>query len=261
MIDYESIRRLAKQEQPKMIISGFTAYPRKIDFKRFHEIAQEVGAYSFADISHIAGLIAAGVHESPLPFTDVVTTTTHKTLRGPRGAMIMCKEAFAQKMDKAVFPLLQGGPHNHAVAAKAVAFEEALRPEFKKYGEQIVSNARALAEKLMERGFRLVSGGTDNHLILIDLSKTGISGKDAEILLDRAGITVNKNAIPYDTRKPLDPSGIRMGTPILTTRGMKEKEMEHVAELIADVIMNKKEPSLVREGVAELCKEFPAFAW
>jgi glycine hydroxymethyltransferase len=261
MIDFDSIRRLALQEKPKMIISGYTAYPRKIDFKQFHEIAQEIGAVSFADISHIAGLVAAGVHASPLPFTDVVTTTTHKTLRGPRGAMIMCKECFATKIDKAVFPLLQGGPHDHTIAAKVVAFEEALRPEFKKYGEQIVNNARALAEKLMGNGFRLVSGGTDNHLILVDLTKTGISGKEAEILLDRAGITVNKNAIPYDTRKPMDPSGIRMGTPILTTRGMKEKEMEHIADLMADVVMNKKDPSAVRENVAELCREFPAFAW
>jgi glycine hydroxymethyltransferase len=260
-IDYDYVRKLAKQEKPKMIISGFTAYPRTIDFKEFDSIAKEVGAYSFADISHIAGLIAGEAHPSPLPFTDVVTTTTHKTLRGPRGAMIMCKSALASKIDKAVFPMLQGGPHNHSIAAKAVAFEEAMQPGFKEYARQIVKNARALADTLSREGFRLVSGGTDNHLILIDLTTLGVSGKEGEEMLDKAGITVNKNSIPYDTRKPMDPSGIRLGTPILTTRGMKESEMNHIGELMADVILKKKDPSAVKQNVHELCSQFPSFAW
>ncbi len=261
MLDYDAIRKLAVKEKPKMIISGFTAYPRKIDFEEFHKIAQEVDAISFADISHIAGLVAGGVHPSPFPFMDVVSTTTHKTLRGPRGAMILCKEGFAKAIDKAVFPLLQGGPHDHAIAAKAIAFEEALQPEFKEYQKQIVRNAKALADALMNNGFRLVSGGTDNHLMLIDLTKNNTTGKEAETLLDRAGITVNKNTIPYDTRKPLDPSGIRLGTPIVTTRGMKEQEMRQIAELIKNVIIDKKDPEKVRENVNGLCADFSAFAW
>jgi glycine hydroxymethyltransferase len=260
-LDYDEIRKIALQEKPKMIISGFTAYPREIDFRKFHEIAQEVGAYSFADISHIAGLVAARQHPSPFPFTDVVMTTTHKTLRGPRGAMILCKNHLAEKIDKAVFPLLQGGPHDHAIAAKAVALEEALEPSFVKYQKQVVRNAKTLAATLMDIGFRLVSGGTDNHLILVDLTKNGVTGKEAETLLDSAGITVNKNAIPFDPRKPFDPSGIRLGTPILTTRGMKENEMKAVAGMIAEVLINRKRPEIVKQEVAELCSRFPAYAW
>ncbi|MFH0973164.1 MAG: serine hydroxymethyltransferase, partial [Candidatus Micrarchaeota archaeon] len=210
LIDYDVVRKLALAEKPKIIVSGATAYPRLFDFKRFAEIAEECGAYSMADIAHIAGLIAAGVHPSPFPFTDVVTTTTHKTLRGPRGAMIMCKQAFAERIDKAVFPGLQGGPHEHAIAGKAVAFAEAAKPEFKEYAKQIVKNAKALADELNALGFRLVSGGTDNHLILIDLTPKNVTGKQAEAALDKAHITVNKNMIPFDSRKPFDPSGIRI---------------------------------------------------
>jgi glycine hydroxymethyltransferase len=262
LIDYEEVRQLAHKEKPKMIISGATAYPRIFDFKRFHEIAEEVGAISMADISHIAGLIVGGVHPSPFPFTDIVTTTTHKTLRGPRGAIIMCKERFAEAIDKAVFPGLQGGPHEHAIAAKAVAFREALQPEFRDYAEQIVKNAKALAETLMFHGFTLISGGTDNHLILIDMQNKNLTGKEAETALDKAGITVNKNMIPYDPRKPFDPSGIRLGTPAVTTRGMKEKEMRHIAELMSKAINQSGDDKVlakIREEVLELCKGFPVY--
>jgi len=262
LIDYESVRQLALKEKPKMIISGATAYPRVFDFKRFQEIAEEVGAISMADISHIAGLIVGGMHPSPFPFTDIVTTTTHKTLRGPRGAMIMCKERFAEAIDKAVFPGLQGGPHEHAIAAKAVAFQEALQPEFRDYAEQIVKNAKALAETLMFHGFTLISGGTDNHLILIDMQNKNLTGKEAETALDKAGITVNKNMIPYDPRKPFDPSGIRLGTPAVTTRGMREKEMRHIGEFMSKAINHSGDDKVlakVREEVLELCKGFPVY--
>ncbi len=262
LIDYDKVLELAKKEKPGIIVSGATAYPRTIDFKRFSEIAQEVGAVSMSDIAHIAGLISGGVHPSPFPFTDIVTTTTHKTLRGPRGAMIMCKQEFAEKIDKAVFPGLQGGPHEHAIAAKAIAFREALKPEFKDYAKQIVSNAKALAESMMSRGLTLVSGGTDNHLILVDLRDKEVSGKEAEEALDKAGITVNKNTIPYDPRKPWDPSGIRLGTPAITTRGMKEPEMKIIGELIEKAIENVKdgtELSNIREKVKELCRDFPVY--
>lgn len=262
MLDYDAIRKLALEEKPKLIISGYTAYPRKIDFKRFHEIAQEAGAYSMADIAHIAGLIVGGVHESPLPFTDVVTTTTHKTLRGPRGAMIMCKKEYAQAIDKAVFPGLQGGPHEHSIAAKAVAFKEAATPEFRDYAGQIVRNAKILADTLMGKGFRLVSGGTDNHLILVDLTGKKISGKEAEAALDKAGITVNKNTIPYDPNPPFNPSGIRLGTPAITTRGMKEPQMREVGDLIDKAIDNASDDGRlgkIREAVRELCRDFPVY--
>ena len=262
LIDYDEVRKIALAEKPKILLSGATAYPRKIDFKAFAEIAEEAGAISMADIAHIAGLIVGGVHPSPFPFTDVVTTTTHKTLRGPRGAMIMCKERFAQAIDKAVFPGMQGGPHEHAIAAKAVAFREAAKPEFKEYAHQIVKNAKALAGALMAHGFTLVSGGTDNHLILIDLTQRGVTGKEAEASLDKAGITVNKNTVPYDTRSPFDPSGIRLGTPTITTRGMKESEMKHVADLINKAINNHKDDAAlkkVREEVKELCRHFPVY--
>lgn len=262
LIDYDEVRKLALKEKPKIIVSGATAYPRKIDFKAFAEIAEEAGAVSMADIAHIAGLIVGGVHPSPFPFTDVVTTTTHKTLRGPRGAIIMCKQKFAEAIDRAVFPGLQGGPHEHIIAAKAVAFKEAMKPEFKDYARQIVKNAKALADSLMSEGFILISGGTDNHLILADLRNKNVSGKEAETALDKAGITVNKNMIPYDPRSPFDPSGIRLGTPTVTTRGMKESEMKVIAELISKAIANFKDETKlehVREEVRELCRNFPVY--
>ncbi len=262
LIDYDAMRKSALEHKPKLIISGATAYPRQFDFKRIHEIAQEVGAYSMADIAHIAGLVIAGAHPSPFPFTDVVTTTTHKTLRGPRSGMIMCKTALAEKIDKAVFPGLQGGPLEHVIAAKAVAFGEALSPEFMDYQRQIVKNAKALAEELVSLGFRLVTGGTDNHLVLVDLQKKNVTGKQAETALDKANITVNKNMIPFDPRKPFDPSGIRLGTPTLTSRGMKESEMKEVALCIAQAVDNWQDDAklaLVRQRVVDLCKQFPIY--
>lgn len=262
LLDYDEIREIALRTRPKLILSGATAYPRKIDFKAFHEIAEEVGAISMTDIAHIAGLIVGGVHQSPFPYTDVVTTTTHKTLRGPRGAIIMCKEKFVKDIDKAVFPGMQGGPHDHVTAAMAVAFGEALKPEFKDYARQIVKNAKALATPLIENGFRLVTGGTDNHLILVDLQSKGVSGKEAEIALDIAGIIVNKNTVPFDPRKPFDPSGIRLGTPAVTTRGMKEAEMKRIGRLIARAIDSKddlEKLDKIRQDVKELCKSFPVY--
>ena len=259
-LDYDAIEALAKKEKPKLVLSGYTAYPRQIDFKRFAEIARAVNAYSMADIAHIAGLIAGGIHPSPFPFTDVVTTTTHKTLRGPRGAIIMCKEALAKKIDKAVFPGYQGGPHENVIAAKAVAFGEALKPEFKDYARQTVANAKELASGLQGHGFRLVSGGTDTHLMIIDLTDKDVTGKQAERALDAAGITVNANTIPFDKRKPWDPSGIRLGTPVLTTRGMKEKEMAGVALFIAKAVESIGDEAAlnqIREQVKELCSRFP----
>ncbi len=264
LIDMDKVRKIAEQQKPKIVLSGFTAYPRTIDFKEFHDIAESVGAVSMADISHIAGLVAGGVHPSPLPFTDVVTTTTHKTLRGPRSAIILCKEKFAKQIDKAVFPGLQGGPHEHTIAAKAVAFREAMQPEFKEYSSQIVRNAKALAETLMENGIKLVSNGTDNHLILIDLIRTkGIAkegmGKQAAVALESAGIIANANTIPFDPSTPFKPSGIRMGTPTLTTRGMKEPEMKQVGEWIAKVLGNIDNAELharIRQEVKELCRNF-----
>ncbi len=259
LIDYDEIRKKALEEKPKMIISGASAYPRKIDFKKLKEIAEEVQAISFADIAHIAGLCCSGLHENPVPFFDVVTTTTHKTLRGPRGAMILCKEELSEKIDKAVFPGLQGGPHDHINAGKAVAFGEALKPEFKDYGKQIIKNAQTLSDSLQDYGFRIVSGGTDNHLLLVDLTKKDITGKEAETILDEAGIYCNKNMIPFDTKSPFNPSGIRLGTPALTTRGFKENEMKQVAEWINKVIESKSDTLVrkkVREEVKELCKNF-----
>jgi len=258
-IDYDAMRKTALAEKPRIIVSGATAYPREIDFKRIHEISQECGALSMTDIAHIAGLVIAGEHQSPFPFTEIVTTTTHKTLRGPRGGMIMCKQQYGQAIDKAVFPGLQGGPHEHTIAAKAVCFGEALKPEFKTYGKQIVKNARALADVLQDGGLRLVTGGTDNHLLLVDLSDKGVSGKEAEIALDKANITVNKNMIPFDKRKPFDPSGIRLGTPVLTTRGMKESEMKEVGRLIVKAVEKRNDDAKlaeVKRDVVELCKDF-----
>ena len=262
-LDYDAILKQAKEVKPKLILSGYTAYPREIDFKRFREICDEVGAICMADIAHIAGLCAVGVHENPVPYFDIVTTTTHKTLRGPRGAVIMCKEEFAEKIDKAVFPGLQGGPHEHTIAAKAVAFKEALEPEFKNYAEQIVKNAKAMAESLMSLGLRLVTDGTDNHLMLVDVFKSKqLTGKQAEHALELAGIYCNKNTIPFDERSPWDPSGIRIGTPVLTTRGMKESEMKQVAEFIVkalDAASDETKLAAIKQEVKEFCSDFPFY--
>ncbi len=264
LLDYDRIRKQAKESKPKMIISGLTAYPRKIDFKAFREICDEVGAYHFADIAHIAGLCATGFHQNPVPYCDIVTTTTHKTLRGPRGAIIMCKKELAQAIDKAVFPGLQGGPHDHVNAAKAVAFKEALQPDYKKYCSQIIKNAKALADSLMGNGLELVTGGTDNHLMVIKLVNKGLAGKGKEVqnALEEAEIYVNKNTIPYEPNTPFNPSGIRLGTPAVTTRGFRESEMKVIGESIAKVIDNYTDKSViekVRSDILELCKEFPLY--
>jgi glycine hydroxymethyltransferase len=261
-MDFDQIRALAKEHKPKMIVTGATAYPRTIDFNKFREISDEVGAVLMVDIAHIAGLIAAGLHPSPVPIAEIVTSTTHKTLRGPRSGLILCKEAYAKQVDKAVFPGIQGGPLEHVIAAKAVCFREALTPEFKKYQEQIVSNAKALAEGLLQNGLRLVSGGTDTHLVLVDLRPFKITGKDAQPALEAVGITVNKNTIPFDPEKPSVTSGIRIGTPALTTRGMKEKEMKLIAGLIAGVLRGRGDEKTnreVREKVRSLCRQFPLY--
>jgi glycine hydroxymethyltransferase len=255
-INYEEVRKLALEHRPKIIISGATAYPRKIDFKKFHEIAKEVGAISMADISHIAGLIVAGIHPSPFPFTDIVTTTTHKTLRGPRGAIIFCKNEFAKDIDRAVFPGIQGGPHNNVTFAKLVCFEEAKKPAFKKYQKQVIKNAKVLAEELKKYNFNLVSGGTDNHLILIDLQGKNISGKEAEEKLEQAGIIANRNTVPGDPRKPFDPSGIRLGTPAITTRGMKEKEMKKIAKWIDGIIDKKENTKKIKKEVMAVARKY-----
>ena len=258
-INYDKVREIAVREQPKLIVAGASAYARTIDFKKFREIADEVGAYLMVDIAHIAGLVAAGVHPSPIPYADVVTTTTHKTLRGPRGGMILCNQEAADKFNfnKAIFPGIQGGPLMHVIAGKAVAFKEALQPEFKAYQEQIVKNAKALCEGLMKRGVKIVSGGTDNHLMLVDLSGTDISGKDLEKRMDRAHITCNKNTIPNDPRSPFVTSGVRLGTPAVTTRGMVEEDMDVIAEAIALVIESEDNVEKVREMVAELTAKYP----
>lgn len=256
-IDYDQVRDMAKQHKPKMIIAGASAYPRVIDFKTFAEIAHEVGAYFFVDMAHIAGLVAAGLHPSPVPYADVVSTTTHKTLRGPRGGMILCKEEFAKKIDSAIFPGSQGGPLEHIIAAKAVALGEALQPEFKDYQSRILKNAQALAASLTESGFDLVSGGTDNHLMLVDLTGTNVSGKELEKRLDQAHITCNKNTIPNDPRSPFVTSGVRLGTPAVTSRGMKEQEMDLIAEMIAMVIRDEKNVEQVKEMVQKLTEKYP----
>jgi glycine hydroxymethyltransferase len=260
-IDYDAVRELAVRERPKILWAGGTAIPRLIDFAAFADIAREVGAVFCADIAHIAGLVAAGAHPSPVPYADIVTTTTHKTLRGPRGGMIMCREEHAKAIDRAVFPGLQGGPHNHTTAGIAVALREAAAPEFKAYGAQIVKNAQALAATLTERGFDLVSGGTDNHLILVDLTNKGVPGKVAARALDRAGIVCNYNTVPFDPRKPFDPSGIRLGTPAITSRGMNEDEMRQIGEWMAQIVERPDDESLaarVRGAVVELCRKHPA---
>jgi len=260
-IDYDALRDLVRKERPRMLITGATAYPRQFDFSAFAEIAKEVDAYLLADIAHIAGLIAGGAHPSPIGHADIVTTTTHKTLRGPRGAMIMCREEFADRIDRAVFPGLQGGPHNHTTAAIGVALREAATPEFKEYAHQIVRNAKALAEELLARGFSLVSGGTDNHLILVDLTNKKVIGKKGAKALDTAGIVCNYNTVPYDPRKPFSPSGIRLGTPSVTSRGMRESEMRQIGKWMDEAIARvNDEPALTRIAgeVREMCSKFPA---
>ena len=262
-IDYEEAERLAHEHKPKMIVVGASAYPRTIDFEAFRRIADQVGAVVMVDMAHIAGLVAAGLHPSPVPHAEFVTTTTHKTLRGPRGGMILCREDYAKKLNSNIFPGIQGGPLMHVIAAKAVAFKEALTPEFREYQGQIVKNAKALATGLMKRGFKLTSGGTDNHLMLVDLTETGLTGKVAEEALDRAGITVNKNGIPFDTRSPFITSGIRIGTPAATTHGLKEQEMELVAGFIADVLANVEDAAklaAVKSDVNKMMKGFPLYA-
>ena len=260
-IDYEEVRRLALEHKPKLILAGASAYPRAIDFEKFSEIAKEAGAYLMVDMAHIAGLVAAGLHQSPIPYADVVTTTTHKTLRGPRGGLILTKDPeFGKQFNKAIFPGIQGGPLMHTIAAKAVCFKEALSPEFKEYQTQIIKNADALAKALISEGFQLVSGGTDNHLILLDLTSTGVTGKDAEHLLDEVGITVNKNAIPFDQRSPFITSGIRLGTPAATTRGFREDDMHEIAKLIKLTISDfEKNQDEVRQRVDALCKKYPLY--
>ncbi|QTL97033.1 aminotransferase class I/II-fold pyridoxal phosphate-dependent enzyme [Iocasia frigidifontis] len=258
-IDFEQVSSLAREHKPDLIVAGASAYPREIDFIKFREIADEVGALFMVDMAHIAGLVAVGLHSNPVPVADFVTTTTHKTLRGTRGGMILCKEKYAKDIDKAIFPGLQGGPLMHIIAAKAVSFKEALTDEFKEYQQQIVNNAAVLAAELQDYGFRLVSGGTDNHLMLVDLNNKGITGKDAETALDKVGITANKNTIPFEKRSPFVTSGIRLGTPAVTSRGMKEAEMKLVAEFIAETIENIDDDSKLAEiknGVYELTEKF-----
>jgi len=262
LIDFDEVRKLAHKNKPKLIVCGASAYSRDIDFSKFREIADEVGAYLMADIAHPAGLVATGLHTSPIPHCHFVTTTTHKTLRGPRGGMVMCKEEFAKAVDKSIFPGLQGGPLMHVIAAKAVAFLEDLQPAYTTYCKQVVANARALAEALSKRGIRIVSGGTDTHLLLLDLTAQDVTGKEVEAALGDAGITVNKNTIPRETRSPFITSGIRIGTPAMTTRGMKESEMNIVGNWIADVISDLSSESLrtsIKSQVRELCDAFPLY--
>jgi len=262
VIDYDELMALAKQHRPKMIIAGASAYPRELDFKRFRVAADEAGAYLMVDIAHIAGLVAAGLHQSPIPFADFVTTTTHKTLRGPRAGMIMCKEKYAKEIDGMVMPGIQGGPLMHIIAAKAVALKEALRPEFKNYQKQIVTNAKTLAEELKNYGYHVVSGGTDTHLMLLSFIEKGLTGKEIEKALEQSGITVNKNTVPFDPQKPFITSGIRIGTPAITTRGMKEPEMKRIAKFIHQVISNLGDESVFKktaQEVRELCEEFPLY--
>ncbi|MBQ2864163.1 MAG: serine hydroxymethyltransferase [Clostridia bacterium] len=257
VINYEKVREIALECKPKLIVAGASAYPRVIDFKKFREIADEVGAYLMVDMAHIAGLIAAGVHPSPVPYADFVTSTTHKTMRGPRGGFILCKEEFKEKIDKAIFPGTQGGPLEHVIAGKAVSFKEALSPSFKKYQEQVVKNAKVLADELTKHGIKLVSGGTDNHLMLLDLSDRDITGLELETLLQKAHITTNKNTVPNEKRKAFVASGLRIGTPAVTSRGMKEKEMVKIAAFIVDIIENKeKAVKRVKEQVVAMCSKF-----
>ena len=262
-IDYDELERLAKEHQPKLIVGGASAYSRIIDFERMAQIAKSVGAYFMVDMAHIAGLVAAGLHPSPVPYADVVTTTTHKTLRGPRGGLILCRDAeFGKQFNKAIFPGIQGGPLMHVIAAKAVAFKEALSDEFKVYQQQVLDNAKALADELVKKGFRIVSGGTDNHLMLVDLRSKNITGKEAQFLLDEIGITANRNTIPFEPLSPFVTSGIRLGTPALTTRGLKEEDIREVADIIADVIENREDSAVIEAAKAKvkaICKKFPLY--
>lgn len=261
-IDFDIVAQTAREHRPQVLIAGYSAYPRELDFAKFKEIATEVGAFLLVDMAHFAGLVAGGVHPSPVPYADFVTTTTHKTLRGPRGGMILCSEANAKKINSKIFPGIQGGPLEHVIAGKAVAFHEALQPEFKTYAKQTVLNAKALADGLLAAGLKLVTGGTDNHLVLVDLSEREITGKDAEIALDHAGITVNKNTVPNEKRSPFVTSGVRIGTPALTTRGMKESEMKIVAGWIAEVLKSSTDSSAlnrIKAQVRELCQSYPLY--
>ncbi len=261
-LDMEEVRRMAKKVSPRLIVAGASAYSREINFPAFYDIAREVGAYLMVDMAHIAGLVAAGLHSNPAPFADFITSTTHKTLRGPRGGLILCRQQFARAIDKAVFPGIQGGPLMHVVAAKAVAFKEANCEEFRLYQEQVLKNAKTLAENLKELGFELLTGGTDNHLILVDLRSKNISGQETESMLDEVGITVNKNAVPFDEESALVTSGMRLGTPSLTSRGMKEKEMGIIAQLINDTIESKQDPqamSKIKRTVKEMCADYPVY--
>jgi len=258
-IDYDEVRKVALREKPKLVLSGFTAYPREIDFKKFQEIAQEVGAYAMADIAHIAGLVAGKAHMSPVPYADVVTFTTHKTLRGPRGAAILSKEVHAKAIDKAVFPGLQGGPFEHVIAAKAVCFKEAMTIEFENYSHQIIKNSRALAESLIAHGFRLSTGGSDNHMVLVDLSSMPLTGKDGQEKLEEIGIIANRNMIPYDTRPPFVTSGLRLGTAVLTTRGFTESDMQYVGDIIHKSLLTDVSRDAIKAEVLELCKKYPVY--
>ena len=258
-IDYDQLREIALKERPKLIVAGASAYPRIIDFKKFKEISDEIGAYLMVDMAHIAGLVAAGLHPSPVPYADFVTTTTHKTLRGPRGGAILCKEKYAKIIDKAIFPGIQGGPLMHVIAAKAVSVGEALKDDFKDYQKQIIKNAKVLSEELLNKGFRLVSGGTDNHLILIDVRSKGLTGKKAEAMLDEIGITANKNTIPFDPESPFVTSGVRIGTPAVTTRGMKEEDMKEIAEIMNLALDERNDRGELKERVLKLCSRFPLY--
>lgn len=259
-IDMEKVREIALREKPKMIIAGYSAYSREIEWQKFKEIADEIGAFTFADIAHTAGLIAAGEMDNPTPFFDVISTTTHKTLRGPRGAIIMCKEKYAKQIDKAVFPGMQGGPHEHIIAAKAVAFKEALQDDFKEYAKQVIKNAKTLAGEFINMGYRVISSGTDNHLMVVDMASKGLSGKDAEIILDKVGISVSRSTIPNDPNPPMNPSGVRFGAPAITTRGMREEEIKKIAVWINGAIEHRDEPEIlekIKEQVKEMCLEYP----
>ncbi len=259
-IDMEQVREIALKKKPKMIVAGYSAYSREVEWKKFKEIADEVGAFTFADIAHTAGLIAAGKMDNPVPIFDVVSTTTHKTLRGPRGALIMCKEKFAKQVDKAVFPGMQGGPHDHITAAKAVAFGEALKDDFKEYAGQVIKNAQAMAEEFINKDFKVISDGTDSHLMVVDMTSKDIGGKDCEVILEKIGISVSRSTIPNDPNPPMNPSGVRFGTPAATTRGMKEDEMKQVVQWIDEAIQNKENDDKlaeIKEQVRELCGKFP----
>lgn len=262
-IDYDELEKIALKEKPQMILAGFSAYTRQLDYEKFQKIAKKIGAISMIDIAHIAGLIAGKALPNPIPYFDIITTTTHKTLRGPRGGMIMCKKEFAAAIDKAAFPGFQGGPHMNNIAAKAVAFGEALKPSFKKYSQQIIKNAKVLEKELSNFGFKIMFGGTENHMVLVDVfGSKGVTGKEAEEVLDKVGITVNKNMIPDDPRSPMDPSGIRIGVPAVTTRGMKEKEIKLISRLISEAVENRKNPKIIKnihQQVIKLCKRFPIY--